>query len=1003
VPKSKPTSATKKSPRKRPSPKSVTPLLSAPAEAEPPFSIVGIGASAGGLHAIRSLFTTMPAESGHGLSFVIVQHLAPDHISILTQLVQRFTALSVMEAKDGTQVKPNCVYIIPPNRDLGILSGKLQLFERDTPHRASHPIDFFFRALAADQGERAISIILSGTGSDGTLGLRAIKSEGGMAIAQSPESAEFDGMPRSAVASGLVDYVLTPDEMPAQLLAYVSSRNHAVLVRKHPEAPQASDIIAKMCILIRAKTGHDFSQYKESTLVRRAERRMAIHQIEDHGDYLRFLQQNSAEVNALFRDLLIGVTSFFRDRDAFDALEAIAIPQLFQNSPPDSIIRVWVCGCSTGEEAYSVAILIQEYLEKNQDSRSIQIFATDLDRQSTDKARAGVFPASIAADVSADRLARFFSLENDGSYRIGKAIRTHLIFSEQDVLKDPPFSRLNLITCRNLLIYVNAEVQKRLIPLFHFVLQPGGLLFLGTAENVGDHPLLFDTLDRKAKIYRRINERNTDALAGALPLKVRADFLRKAPNPPQTNLRELTEQSLLNYLARAAVLVTARGEILYYYGRTGNYLEPASGIASSGNILSMAREGLRRDLTSALHSVASRHEPVQVNGLQIKSNGLHIAVNLAIIPASRSAQPSTDLFLVILEERPISEFQVANPVSTAEETLSQPEESAHLRLQLAEKDRYIRTIVQEMESSGEELKSSSEEMQAVSEEMQSANEELQTSREQLQSVNDELAAVNAQLRQKVADLSRANNDMNNLLAGTGVGTIFVDNWLRITRFTPSITEVLPLIETDVGRAFGDIVSNLIGYQRLTEDVETVLNTLVPIEIEVQAKSSSWFLLSIRPYRTLDNEIEGVVITFVDRTKRKLAEQALAEANLFRRAAQVETVGIVFFQPDGGIASANEAFLHMIGYQREDLKAGRLNWSQLTPPDWTARIRRVQDSLQATGRTDPFEAEYLHSDGTRNRALFCLWRLTETEAVAYIIPIPHGIAQIDPRLLVDPMN
>ncbi len=468
------------------------------------FPIVGLGASAGGLAAFEAFFSALPAATDPGMAFVLVQHLAPDHKSILTDLLRRYTRMQVFEVEDGMAVQPNCAYIIPPNRDMAFLNGTLHLLEPAAPRGQRLPIDFFFRSLAQDQRERAIGIVLSGTGSDGTLGVRAIKGEGGMVMAQHPASTEYDGMPRSAIATGLVDYELPPAEMPAQLIAYVA---HAFGKPSRPPtvpAPQAENALKKIFILLRAQTGHDFSQYKPSTLHRRIERRLAVHQLETLDGYVKYLQQTPAEVDALFRDLLIGVTHFFRDPEAFQALEEQVIPKLFAGKPADAVIRVWSPGCSTGEEAYSLAILLAERQEAMKQSFKVQVFATDIDRQAIATARAGLYPASLAADLSPERLARFFAAEPDGSaYRIHKGIRDLLVFSEQNVIKDPPFSKLDLISCRNLLIYMDGDLQKKLIPLFHYALNPGGFLFLGTSETVGECDDLFAALDRKLKLYQR--------------------------------------------------------------------------------------------------------------------------------------------------------------------------------------------------------------------------------------------------------------------------------------------------------------------------------------------------------------------------------------------------------------------------------------------------------------------------------------------------------------------
>jgi len=961
----------------------------------PSFPIVGIGASAGGLAALEAFLAAMPPGNGKGIAFVVVQHLSPDYKSILSELLKRSTQMQVFEAQQGMTVKPNCVYIIPPNRDMALLGGKLQLFDITAPRSAHFAIDYLFRSLAADLHERAICIILSGTGSDGTLGVRAVKAEGGMVMAQTPESAEFDGMPRSAIATGFVDYVLPPAAMPAQLIAYVKRAMMKKLEPPPASSLYAHDIIPKMCVLLRAKTGHDFSQYKQATIIRRMERRMALHQIDRAPDYLRFLQEHSEEVSALFRDLLIGVTSFFRDPEAFAALETVAIPGLFANTPAASGIRVWICGCSTGEEAYSVAILMQEHLERLQQPYKVQIFATDIDRQATDQARAGVFPPSIAADVTPERLARFFTQDANGSYRVEKTIRDLVIFAEQDLLKDPPFSKLNLLCCRNLLIYLNAAVQARIIDLFHYALLPGGILLLGNSETTGDRSPLFEPLDRKAKLYFRKEEDSSPlppvmGELAVLPSAPRLPAPRLAAAPAhqrKLSLRQVTEQALLRDFARAAVLVDALGEILYFHGRTGKYLEPPAGDASS-NLLVMARDGLRRDLTAAFHRAVSRKEPVYLANLRVKTNGHEIGLDLTVLPVLNPEPTLPILFLAIFDEKAEFAFPEKGASSAAKlaENTTAEARMAALERELRSKDNYIQTIIEEMETSGEELKSSNEEMQSVNEEMQSTNEELETSREELQSVNEELATVNTELLQKVAELSRANNDMNNLLAGTGVATLFVDHQLHITRFTPTMTQIINLIASDVGRPLAHLVSNLVQHDHLLAEVQAVLDTLIPVEAEVQTKAGNWYILSIRPYRTLDNVIEGAVVSFVDVTARKLIQQKQLEFERFRHAAMIETVGIAFFHLNGAITSANEAFLHMVDYSREDLETGKLTWSAITPAEWLPHSNKALKEIITTGKATPFEMQYLRKDGSRGKALFAEWRLDEKDAVVYVISV-----------------
>ncbi|NQX02409.1 PAS domain-containing protein [bacterium] len=886
-----------------------------PAPADARFPIVGIGASAGGLAAFEALFAGLPAATDPGMAFVLVQHLAPDHKSILSDLIRRYTRMQVFEVEDGMVVRPNCAYIIPPGRDMAFLNGALQLLEPAEPRGQRLPIDFFFRSLAQDQRERAIGIVLSGTGSDGTLGVRAIKGEGGMVMAQNPASTEFDGMPRSALGTGLVDYELPPAEMGAQLIAYATHAFGKPPKSATQPAPKIESAIKKIYVLLRAQTGHDFSQYKPSTIHRRIERRLAVHQINGIDAYLKFLQQTPGEVEALFRDLLIGVTSFFRDPEAFQMLEDQAIPKLFEHKSPGAVIRVWSPGCSTGEEAYSIAILLVERMEALKQSYTVQVFATDIDPRAIAVARAGLYPASIAADLSLERLARFFTAEADGSgYRIHKGIRDLLVFSEQSVIKDPPFSKLDLLSCRNLLIYLGAELQRKLIPLFHYALKPEGILFLGTSEGVGEFDDLFTVLDRKAKLYLRkadINGKGRAALSRFQPLISATDASLpnagdklEVPLRKGKSLREMTEQSLLSQVVAAGALINGQGDILYLHGRTGMFLEPAPGETSVNNILKMAREGLRRKLTTTLHNAVGSKETTSCPRLRVKTNGHFSTVSLTVRPVTvgQGATPDAPLYLVILEEVPEKPEDENLPPETAADDLApgahgtiSPDAEARitaLKAELSAKEEYLQSTNEELESSTEELKSSNEEMQSVNEELQSTNEELETSKEELQSVNEELATVNTELQAKVTDLSRANNDMSNLLAGTGIGTVFVDRALCILRFTPAVSSIINLIPTDVGRPVSHIVSNLVGYSTLVADVQAVLATLIPKEIEVITVEGKSYTLRLQPYRTQDNVIEGAVITFVDitemvRVRTELARTTTGISEIMETVAEQE--------------------------------------------------------------------------------------------------------------------
>lgn len=877
------------------------------------FPIVGIGASAGGLAAFEAFFSAIPKDTIPGMAFVVVQHLAPDHKSILTDLIQSYTHMQVFEVVDGMMVQTNCVYIIPPGCDMALLGGRLQLLEPTAPRGHRLPIDFFFRSLAQDQHEWAICIVLSGTGSDGTEGLRDIKSEGGTVIVQTPDSAEFKNMPLSAISTGLVDYELTPAEMPAQLITSIAGDFIPTDATSSRRA-QREKPLEKIFILLRNHTGHDFSQYKPGTVHRRIEQRIAATQSGTINNYLGYMQKFPAEVEMLFHDLLISVTSFFRDPLVFKTLEEKVIPKIIAGVPEGGLIRVWSPGCSTGEEAYSLAILMQEGLERLKQSCKILIFATDIDSQAITSARAGIYPASIANALSPERLARFFSLEPGGdSYRIHKNLRELLVFSEQNVIRDPPFSKLDLISCRNLMIYMGDTLQKKLIPLFHYALNPGGYLLLGTSETVGDFSPLFAILDPKSKLYSRKSDVQGAQQNGlsrfispiAALHKIIPQDTGRAPTIGKLSLRDLTEQALLRQVAPTGALVKSNGDILYLHGRTGMYLEPAQGEIGVNNILDMAREGLRRELVAGLNKAKKNKEIVSRTGLLVKTNENFAAVNLTICPlASRPESfcktqdqkgESADLaevtlFLVILEE-PLpfnsnlsQQAKLADDESTAvsgeSEGTRENARIATLRQELWAKEEYLQTA-------NEEFKSTNEEMQSVNEELQSTNEELETSKEEMQSINEELTTVNAELQTKVADLARANNDMNNLLAGTGIATIFLDTNLHILRFTPNAAGIINLIQSDMGRPLNHIVSNLVEYKELTADCIAVLSTLIPKELKVQTRDGSWFVLRIRPYRTLDNVIEGVVLTFMDITASKREHEELHKANELLRLAVVE--------------------------------------------------------------------------------------------------------------------
>jgi two-component system CheB/CheR fusion protein len=830
------------------------------------FPIVGIGASAGGLEALEQFMANVPADSG--VAFIVIQHLDPNRPGVLPELLQRVTPMKVVQADDGMRVQPNCVYVIPPNKDMSILHGSLHLLAPLEARGLRLPIDYFFRALADDRGDKAIGVILSGMGSDGTLGLKAIKEKAGMVLVQDPISAKFDGMPSSAIHTGLIDIVAAAEALPTRLLsAWLHYQPHPSFEQESESANQSG--LDKVVILLRARTGHDFSQYKKSTVYRRIERRMGLHQIDRIATYARYLQENAAEVDLLFKELLIGVTNFFRDPTCWDYLYEHALPKLLAMYPNGRTLRAWVPACSTGEEAYSLAIVFREVLDKlaPKGRFTLQVFATDLDQDAIDRARQGLYPANIAVDVSPERLDRFF-VNEQGNYRVSKEIREMVIFAPQNVLSDPPFTKLDILTCRNLLIYLSTLLQQKLLPLFHYSLNPNGILFLGSAETIGGFTELFSPIDLKSRLYRRIG--GTLGMA-AMEFPTRGFPANAASDETlpvsMINLQSLVEQRILQQFAPAAVLVNDKGDIIFISGRTGKYLEPAAGKAN-WNIHAMAREGLRHELALALQKATRQPGPIEVHGITIGTNGGRQTINLYAEVLTEPVELN-GLALIVFDDQP-------TPLAAKVDAKRAPARGARaleLETALANAQEEIRNLREDMQTSQEELRSANEELQSTNEELQSTNEELTTSKEEMQSLNEELQTVNAELQSKVDDLSRTNNDMKNLLNSTDIATVFLDGKLRVRRFTTPTTRLIKLIPGDVGRPLSDIVSDLI-YPEMQDDALEVLRTLAFSEKAITTHDGRWYTVKIMPYRTLDNVIDGVVITFMDITTNKKLEAEL---------------------------------------------------------------------------------------------------------------------------------
>jgi two-component system CheB/CheR fusion protein len=844
------------------------------------FPFIGIGASAGGLEAFELFFKSLPPDSG--LAFILVTHLDPSHASMLTEILQRITAIPVIEAENQMIVEPDHVYIIPPNREMTIFHGALQLSVPIPLRGQRMPIDTFLRSLAEDAGEKALAVILSGSGTDGTLGLRSILGAGGVSFVQDPATAKYDGMPLSAIQNGLATYILPVGKMYEEIATYV--RNY--IIRKIPPpspAPEGKQPYSRILMILRSKTGHDFSLYKQNTIRRRIERRMGTHNLDDPEAYARYLAENPAEVSLLFKELLINVTSFFRDPQAFEVLKAEILPPLLENKPENYVFRVWVAGCATGEEAYSIAMIFRESMDSKRPYK-VQIYSTDIDEDAITVARMGTYPPNIAIDVSPERLRRFFTKEDTG-YRIRKEIREMVVFAVQDISRDPPFTRLDLLSCRNLMIYFEPELQNHLMPVFHYALKPGGILFLSPSESIGRFTDLFSPVSRKWKFYST-RQVVTQALStGTYPLPVTAsrDIQDISIKQKETNFVELTRGVLLQSYAPPSVITDNKGNILYVHGDTGNYLRPAPGQASL-NIVEMARDGLQLELRKALQAVAKKKTQITAPGLPVRTAaGIH-RVDLAVRPLTDPGSAQELIIVSFLESgTKVAEKQRHNKQEdkkgSAQRVDELEQELLYTKENLQANILEMQAANEELKSTNEELQSTNEELQSTNEELQSTNEELETSKEELQSVNEEIVTVNAELQAKIEQLTDIQNDMKNLLDSTSIGTIFLDGTLAVKRFTRDAARVFRLVTTDTGRPLADIKSTIIAGD-IVSDAQDVLDTMVPREKEVQTSENLWYLARFTPYRTFENVIDGVVITFTDITSLKTLEAEVRHSREF---------------------------------------------------------------------------------------------------------------------------
>jgi len=931
------------------------------------FPIVGVGASAGGLEAFTQLLAHLP--NNPGMALVFIQHLAPLHESALTGLLARTTRTPVAEVKDGMVVERDRIYVIPPNTNMAIQQGRLYLIPR-TPDTQHMPIDHFLRSLAEELGSRAVGVILSGTASDGTLGLNAIKAEGGITFAQDPKSAKYGDMPRNAVASGCVDFVLSSEGIARELVRiahhpYLLQTAHTI--EEGVELPtEGQDELRKIFSLLRSASGVDFTHYKHTTIRRRIKRRMVLQKLQEMKDYVTFLESNRAELDALYQDILIHVTGFFRDPQVFEALKKEVFPALLKDRRSGVPIRVWVPGCSTGEEAYSIGISLVEYLGDSHPGQEIQIFATDISEPSLERARVGLYMENVTAEVSHERLRRFFTRMPRG-YQVTKTIRDMFVFARQDLAKDPPFSRLDLISCRNLLTYLGAVLQKRIIPIFHYALRPSGFLLLGTSETIGSFSDHFALLDKKNKIYVK---KPTGIRAAPMFVRPEYEAERLAPKVladagTAFDIQREAERLLLNRFAPPGVIVNSDLEILQFRGRTGSYLEPTPGQASL-NLSKMAREGLLVDLRGALQKAKKNDIAVKKQGVEIRSNGGTREVDLEVIPL-RGPTPAERYYMVLFQEpQPAARPEVARLPARTSKLHLKSEKGAErqislLKHELAQTKSTLQSVIEEQDTTNEELKSANEEILSSNEELQSTNEELETAKEELQSTNEELTTLNEELQNRNLELSVTHNDLLNLLGSVNIPILMLGNDLRVRRFTPQAEKLLNLIPTDVGRPFSDLKPNF-AFSEMEEMITDAIDSVSVKEKEVQDRSGRWYSMRIRPYRTSENKLDGAVISWVDVTGLRASLEQSEER--FRMLVDtVQDYAIVMLDSEGRVNSWNRGAQQIKGYETSEI-LGR-HFSCFFPEE-DVRAGKPEQELEVAAREQRLEDEgwRVRKDGSR---------------------------------------
>ncbi|MBW4470615.1 MAG: PAS domain-containing protein [Stenomitos rutilans HA7619-LM2] len=915
------------------------------------FPVVGVGASAGGLEAFTQLLHHLSTNTG--MAFVLIQHMPADRESGLSAILGRATAMPVQEAQEGMIVAPNQIYVIPPNVSMTIVEGALRLKPRSKALGAFMSVDAFLLSLAEERGNKAIGIILSGGDSDGARGIEAIKGVGGVTFAQSDSTAQVDSMPNTAVATGEVDFVLPPDQI-AEKLAEIS--RHPYIASSLPVALEvipanSQDALTVIFSLLRRTTGVDFTHYKQTTLNRRIQRRMVLYKLEHLEDYARYLQNNATEVMALYQDCLIHVTSFFRDPESFDALKSTVFPVILKDRSPGTPIRIWVAGCSTGEEAYSIAICLLEFLADQSPRTPIQIYATDISEMAIEHARNGFYTASQVANVAPQRLYRFF-VQVEGGYQISKAVRELCVFARQNLIGDPPFSRLDLISCRNVLIYLGNALQKRLLPILHYGLKSTGFLMLGTSETIGDFTDLFTLNDKKNKIYAKkltTARPNIELTANSYtPAMINPQLVVAGPFPNDLELQREADRIVLNQYAPAGVVIDANLEILQFRGQTSPYLEPTPGRASL-NLLSMAKDELRRELQSAIYQAKQQNLPVKRDGLPVNiypdgGTASQQMRQVAIKVTPFQLGNAQECFLVLFEDAPMLELPpiTDDGSSTPKRKARETQEINRLKQELAATREHLQSIIEEQQATNQDLRAANEEILSSNEELQSTNEELETAKEEIQAVNEELSTVNDELRRRTQEATQVSNDLQNLLNSIQIPILMLGADLQIRQFTPAIEGIFNLISTDVGRPLSDITHKL-NLPNLEQQILEVIRTLNLRTQEIQDRDGHWYHLQIRPYRTLDNKIDGAVLVLIDIDELKRGNAQLLQARSYA-AAIVETIWepLLVLNDELQIITANYSFYE--AFQVAPVQTEQQSLFELGDGQWD--IPQLRSQLEA---------------------------------------------------------